>query len=269
MAGTDTASNAAPNSNKRPRPPNEAPATPTTQADPGGFPAAYADYLKRIEQATARLQQRHAEESTRYGSTIAQAQRDVQEACEEAGRRYVQDLNEAWGPSDLATRAVEAYQRLASLLEELAAHGGMQGAVQKAYAAVIGSTSQTEPADAGGAANEPYLAYKDAIQKAWNLAEMHKRATEAHAEYLILFRDLQRQREQRSYDAYSAYLNGVNAAIEAANLPMRTDTALESSLSALQDEWRRAYEEQAEASLQALRSLQTPPESGKKASPSS
>lgn len=256
-----TSNKRGPSSSAPPR--NDELAKPDTQGGQEVLPAAYGEYVKRIGQATTRLQQRYTDECNKYASAVADAQRDVQQTCDEAGHRYVGELKEVWGPTDLATRTAAALQRLTDLAQELSTHGGVQGGVQEAYAAFVGSTARVGPADAGNSAKELHRAYLEAIQKAWGLAETQKRAAEAHAEYLVLFGDLQRERGQRSYEAYSAYLKNVTDAIDAANLPMRTDTAFESSLSALQDEWKRAYEEQAEASLQALKSLQAPPESGK------
>jgi hypothetical protein len=245
----------------RPEPSRERPPSPAAIPDSSTAPetqagivaAVQAEFARRMQQARGQFQQRYAEQYVAHGNAVAAAQRDIQETSAKAFHRYREDLTQAWGPSDLADRVTAAYQRSSGLLEELSGQGNMQSAAQQAYANFANGLGTLGTGDA----NEAHANYVRALERVLAQTETRKRAAEAYAEYLLLLRQLQQDRWQRTYDAFSAYQRTVNDSPESTGFAKRIDAALESSMTAMRQAWEEMYQEYNEASVDALKALQT------------
>lgn len=232
---------------------------PTSADQPAGqaaFLTQYADFIRRVEQAKASLQQRYAEEYANYGNAISTAQKEVEEATQQAARRYAEQVKEAFGPSELGDRTAEAYGRFVQLLEQLGEGGYLLREAGRAYDRYLESFSRPAERGTGSYAGEAQEAYQGAVEKAFGLADTLKHATQAHAEYLVLLRQLQQERWHRLSDAYSVYVAGIQESPGATNFQARTHAAAETALTALQQAWQQTSEEYGQACTDAMKSMQ-------------
>lgn len=108
-------------------------AAPKPQSSPASFSSVYAEYARRINKSKAQLQERYAEEYLNHANAVAAAQREVEEALQHAAARYVDEVKEAWGPTEFTDRTMREYERFAELLAQLAEGEQLQREVSSAY----------------------------------------------------------------------------------------------------------------------------------------
>ena len=202
------------------------------------FEAAQATFHQQVEQISAELERRYAEQYESYGSAMASAQRDFEETCAHAWQRYANDLNEAWGGGETAGKAVEAHERCVALFNELQPGDSVHHTLSEAYVKFANQIAQSALSSAPEEARaDGHQAYVQALEQAVGASEAYKRAAEAHADYLVLLRKLHDDRWRGAYDGYISYVKAIGDALAATDFPARMDTALESSLAGLQAAW--------------------------------
>ncbi len=218
---------------------------------------AYAQFMKRMAQAGSAFEKQYNEQLAAYTSVLKETERQVADTLNQAAQRYGDQLKEAWGQSELATKVSEAYQRFAGLSEEYATRSDVQRSLSEAYAGFLDSLRQ-----ASGPSTDRHQAYLDALQKSWEQSELQKRALEAHAEYLLLLQQWQQQNWQRTREAEQAYERAVNEALSSPELPKRANEVLEKSVQVLQQAWEQASQQYQEESARVLQAMQQAVASG-------
>ena len=234
-----------------------------SQGGMAALSSAYAEFMRRVEQSKAKLQQRYAEEYVNYGNTIAAAQREVEESLQRAAGRYADELKQAWDSNELVARTMKAYQRFGELLEQLGQGEPLQREVGGAYEKFLQSLSMPEGEADADQALQAYLA---AIEKTAGRSETLKQAAQAHAEYLVLLKQLHKERGQRLQEAYAGYVKTISEAPSAADFAARAEAAAEAALTSLQQAWRETSDECHQASEAAARSIQSLAEAARSSS---